>query len=72
MAKLLERHSRVLTPDGGHRGCRCEAAAAWTQNGYYLHLGEIVDMLVQETLDAAFADHTKASQRSPLRLAEVR
>lgn len=29
-------------------------------------------MLVQETLDAAFADHTKASQRSPLRLAEVR
>lgn len=59
VARLLARHSRLTTPAGEHIGCLCQhPAASRTRNDYYLHLAELVDMLVQETLDAAFGKAT--------------
>jgi hypothetical protein len=55
VARLFARHARLSTPAGEHIGCLCQnVAAARTRNDYYLHLAELVDILVQETLDATF------------------
>lgn len=56
IARLMARHSRLQTPAGEHIGCLCQhPAAARNRNGYYQHIAELVDMLIQEALDAAFA-----------------
>jgi hypothetical protein len=56
-ASLFARHARLDTPAGRHIGCLCgNPAAARNRLDYYLHLGELVDMLVQETLNAAFGE----------------
>lgn len=62
IASLMARHSRLQTPSGQHIGCLCQnVKASRNRYEYYLHLGEIVDMLVQESLDAAFASQARSA-----------
>lgn len=63
IARLMARHSRLTTPAGQHIGCLCNnVGAARTRNDYYLHIAELVDMLVQESLDAAFTSHHRGAR----------
>lgn len=58
-ASLMGRHARLETPDGRHMGCLCgNLTASRNRVEYYLHLGELIDMLVNEAVDAALGPVT--------------
>jgi hypothetical protein len=60
IARLVARHTRIIAKDGTHLGCLCGHPGAFrTRNDYHLHIAELVDMLIQESLNSAFADHQR-------------
>lgn len=60
IAALMARHSRLSTPQGTHIGCLCaDVKASRSRYEYYLHVAEIVDLLIQEALDATFGEASR-------------